>query len=87
MNRLLEWAAAPKKLATLRRDVARLLRIEPVFVASDREGFIAGSARLRSLGLAQRCEELQRAHPSGAFGLDRFCLCCNETLSRLVDYQ
>lgn len=85
MKRLLEWAAAPKKLATLRRDVARLLRIEPVFVASDREEFIAGSSHLRSLGLAQRCAELERRRPSGAFDLHRFCLCCNETRPMLVD--
>lgn len=87
MNRLLAWAAAPKRLKNLRHDVAKLLRIDPVFVAADRQEFDAASTRLQSLGLAQRCAELERMHPSGAFELHRFCLCCNETLPMLVDYQ
>jgi len=79
--------SAGARLEALRRDVARLLRIDPVFVASDRQGFVEAAVRSHSQELAQRCPDAVRTHPSGAFHLRRFCLCCNETMPMLVDYQ
>lgn len=81
--------SARTRLQELRRDVARLLRIEPVFVASDRLGFVDAESRVRAHAqeLAQRCSEAVRAHPTGSFDLRRFCLCCNETMPMLVDYH
>jgi len=79
--------SAGARLETLRRDVARLLRIDAVFVASDRQGFVEASVRSHSQVLAQRCSDAVRANPSGRFHLRRFCLCCNETMPMLVDYQ
>lgn len=79
--------SARARLEALRRDVAKLLRIDPVFVASDRQGFIEGSTRSHSRALAQPCAEAVRTHPTGPFHLRRFCLCCNETRPMLVDYQ
>lgn len=77
------------RLEELRHSVARLLRIDPVFVASDRREFIDASARshLHSQEHAQRCSDAVRAHASDAFYLRRFCLCCNEMMPMLVDHQ
>lgn len=79
--------SARARLEELRRDVAKLLRIDPIFVASDRRGFIEVSVRSHSQELAQRCSDAVRTNPSGTFCLRRFCLCCNETMPMLVDYQ
>jgi len=75
------------RLKRLRRDLARLLRIDPIFVASDRQSFFEASDHPTSRALAQRCSDVVRRHPSGTFELRRFCLCCNETMPMLVDYQ
>lgn len=69
----------------LRQDAGRALRIDPVFAAGDRQDF-AASARVHFPQMARRDSDLLRAHPLESFRLRRFCLCCNETTSMLVDY-
>lgn len=79
--------SAGARLNELRRDLAGLLRIDPLFVASDRQSFFQAADHPALLEIAQRCSEVARRHPSGAFHLRRFCLCCNETMPMLVDYE
>jgi SAM-dependent methyltransferase len=80
---------AQARLEALRRCVARLVRIEPVFVASDRREFTDASERRHShlQALAQLCADAVQAHPSGSFHMRRLCLCCNEVMPLLVDRQ
>jgi hypothetical protein len=75
------------RLERLRRDVAGLLRIQPDWVAADRRDFIEASARASSRDVEQRIPEVMRTPPPGPFHVHRFCLCCNETMPMLVDYQ
>jgi SAM-dependent methyltransferase len=82
-------APAQARLEELRRCVARLVRIDPVFVASDRREFDDASARAypHLQALAQLCADAVRVHPSGTFHMRRLCLCCNEVMPLLVDRQ
>lgn len=86
MRRLIDEPSAGVRLQALRRDVGRLLRIEPQFVARDHRGFL-DARRTHLSDVSQCCAEGLRAKGSGAFHLRRFCLCCNETTRMLVDYQ
>lgn len=87
MPSLASRPSAAARLERLRSDVAKVLRIDPIFVAADRQAYFAALARSPALVLAERCAEAVRQHPSGTFDLRRFCLCCNETMPMLVDYQ
>lgn len=87
MVHLVRRPSARVRLEQLRHDVAKLLRIDPIFVASDRRAFVEASARSHLPAVARSCAEAVRAHPSGSFHLHRFCVCCNETMPMLVDYR
>lgn len=84
--RLRGLGAASARLEQLQRDVGGLLRIDPLFVARDAESFREGA---RAAGLTNRLPEHHRMLPEhgGRLHLRRFCLCCNETTSMLVDLQ
>jgi SAM-dependent methyltransferase len=75
------------RLEALRRDVGQLLRLSPVFVARDRQGFLEASRRAQLPDFLRVHLEALKAHEHGSFHLRRFCLCCNETTPMLVDYQ
>lgn len=83
--RTLIGRSARGRLEDLRRDIAPLLRISPVFVAHDRQGFME-AARGARLADASKADRDPLGVPlEGRFRLRRFCLCCNETTSMLVD--
>lgn len=75
------------RLEALRRDVGQMLRLSPLFVARDRQSFFEASNRAHLSYVSQRCSEILQTHKDNAFHLRRFCLCCNETTSMLVDYE
>jgi hypothetical protein len=79
--------SAKARLRGLRRDVGQLLRIDPTFVAQDRQSFFEASGRAHLPDVSNRYADTLRTHKSGTFYLRRFCLCCNETTPMLVDYE
>ncbi|MEJ5989480.1 methyltransferase domain-containing protein [Ramlibacter sp. PS3R-8] len=78
--------SARKRLAALQRDVGRLLRIDPVFVARDAHAFHAGASRVQPAPWLAGYEQKLEAQ-GGRIHLQRFCLCCNETTPMLVDME
>lgn len=86
MLRNLQEPTARRRLDNLRRDVGRLLRIDSLFVARDKDTFREAAARVRLTNhLPQHAEMLQAQ--GGRMHLRRFCLCCNETTPMLVDLE
>lgn len=71
------------RLDALRRDVAKLLRVAPLVVAEDRQQFSEASQKMR----LPPTPVPDAGEGGGSFHLRRFCLCCNETMPMLVDYQ
>jgi hypothetical protein len=85
--RALGWAPNSTRLKNLRRDVGRLLRIDPVYVAQDRQAFFDARRRANLPEQERSYAQLLASEESGRMDLRRFCLCCNETMPMLVDYQ
>jgi SAM-dependent methyltransferase len=79
--------SARARLGELRNALSTLLRIDPLFVASDQREFVEASAGARLDQLVQAGGEALRTHPADSFRLRRLCLCCNEMMPMLVDYQ
>lgn len=82
LARQLNFLFAASRLKALRRDIGRLLRIEPVFVAANRGSFLEASARAN---LPQRVSGSEGMYDGGDHFLRRFCLCCNETTPMRMD--
>lgn len=80
-------SAAGPRLKNLRRDVGQLLRIAPVFVANDSKTFIEGHRQANLDEAARPYAEALARQKARRFHLRRFCLCCNEAMPMLVDYE
>lgn len=61
-------------------------RIDPLFVARDRETFRQGAQRAGLTNHLPQHQQALREH-GGRMHLRRFCLCCNETTPMLVDLE
>lgn len=75
------------RLGDLRQDVDQPLRLSPVFVARNRQGFLEASSRAHLPDVSQCYSDTLQAQKQGTFHVRRFCLCCNQARRMLVDYE
>lgn len=82
--------APDTRLARLKRDVANLVRIDPLFTATSLGEYLASVEQRQKVisALAQNATTILEQHRgANSFEIDRFCLCCHETMPMLVDTQ
>lgn len=84
--RNLQEPTARKRLDHLKRDVGRLLRIAPVFVARDLQAYREGAMRAQLSNHLPHYVQMLQAQ-GARMHLHRFCLCCNETTPMLLDLE
>lgn len=85
MAYLVKRPGARARLEKLRGALAQLLRIEPLYVVTERQGYVEASRR-HAREILQPGEEEKRKHPAGTFHLQRLCLCCNDVMPMRADY-
>lgn len=82
--------ALRRRLGAMRRRLrgsrGKLPRIEPVFVARDRQEFEQASARAHLSDVFPPDAQGRPRRKDVAYDLRRFCLCCNATTSMRVDF-
>lgn len=84
--RKVQGPGANARIAALKRDVGRLLRVDPVFVAGNAQAFREGALRVQLSDRLPRYTGMLEAR-GGTVHLPRFCLCCNETTPMRIDFE